>query len=80
MIICSIPYNAEHPRKVAKASGANWNAAKKVWEFPNAQTAEDLSPKLRGYIVSAKSENPSLVSNQKGFGTDEWLFSGMNGE
>lgn len=51
MIICRIPFNAEHPRKVAKNTGGVWNANKKVWVFQSANKAEDISPKLRNYII-----------------------------
>lgn len=60
MIICRIPYNAEHPRKVAKQTGGVWNAAEKVWVFESAQSENDISPKLRGYIVEQIQNQEAL--------------------
>jgi hypothetical protein len=53
MIILSIPFNASHPREVAKRTGAKWNAADKTWVFETANSADDISPKLRNYIVES---------------------------
>jgi hypothetical protein len=51
MIVCKIPFNAQHPRKVAKNTGGVWNPTKKVWVFESANKPEDISPKLRTYMI-----------------------------
>ncbi len=68
MIRCSIPFNAEHPRKIAKATGGTWNAAQKVWEFPTANSTDDISAKLRPYVVDAQVSKSTEKTFNTGFG------------
>ena len=63
MIILSIPFNASHPKEVAKRTGAKWNAADKTWVFETANSTADISPKLRNYIVETISTKVEITND-----------------
>jgi hypothetical protein len=71
MIICSIPFNASHPREVAKRTGGKWNANKKVWVFENANSENEISPKLRSYIVTREQ----IVTTTKTHDSDQSFWN-----
>ena len=84
MIYLSIPFSATHPREVAKRTGAKWNPNTKLWSI-EAENENEISPKLRPYIVTsstpaAEPKTNNQVDQTKVFGTMDWLMSGMNAE